>query len=52
MEFEKLYVDRSGWIRASVLGALEAHARDELGINEITQARPLQGGMKSQHMSL
>lgn len=27
--------------------ALEAHARDELGINEITQARPLQAAMAS-----
>lgn len=27
--------------------ALEAHARDELGINEITQARPLQAAMSS-----
>lgn len=27
--------------------ALEAHARDELGINEITQARPLQAALSS-----
>ncbi len=27
--------------------ALEAHARDELGINEITQARPLQAAIAS-----
>ena len=27
--------------------ALEAHARDELGINEITQARPLQAAFAS-----
>ncbi|MFT4568986.1 MAG: VIT1/CCC1 family predicted Fe2+/Mn2+ transporter [Saprospiraceae bacterium] len=27
--------------------ALEAHARDELGINEITQAKPLQAGLYS-----
>ena len=27
--------------------ALEAHARDELGINEITQAKPLQAALYS-----
>ncbi len=27
--------------------ALEAHARDELGINEITTARPMQAGLAS-----
>ena len=28
-------------------GALEAHARDELGINEISQAKPLQAALAS-----
>jgi len=31
----------------TVKNALEAHARDELGINEISQAKPLQAGLAS-----
>lgn len=34
-------------IELSEHNALEAHARDELGINEITQAKPLQAAMAS-----
>lgn len=78
MELEKHYTNRTGWLRAAVLGAndsiisttslvigiaaasdtrnpillaalagLVAHARDELGINEITQPKPLQAALAS-----
>jgi len=79
VESENHFVNRSGWLRASVLGAndgilstiyenrgleselarevakqltanndLEAHARDELGINEISRAKPLQASFASE----
>ncbi len=34
-------------VRLTEHNALEAHARDELGINELTQAKPLQAAMAS-----
>ena len=34
-------------LQLTLQNALEAHARDELGINEITKAKPLQAAMAS-----
>jgi VIT1/CCC1 family predicted Fe2+/Mn2+ transporter len=55
IELAKIYVERGldknlamqVAIQLSEHNALEAHARDELGINEMTQAKPLQAALAS-----